>query len=84
MSHKYHAIGSAQFAERLTKGFKGGNYSENGTYVIGDKGDNESLSWVIPIPRPNHISAEDAPNWPELTEDEAYKNKAICKLEDIG
>ena len=34
-----------QFAERLTKGFKGGNYSDDGDWVIGDKGNQDMHMW---------------------------------------
>ena len=37
-----------QFAERLTKGFIEGNYSTDGNWVIGDKGDQDMQTWCNP------------------------------------
>ena len=84
MNRSYIAIGSAQFAERATKGFIGGNYSNDGSYVITENLPGEDYSWVDTISRPGSIPQESAPNWQQMTEEEAYKNKAIVTLEDVG
>lgn len=80
----YCAIGSAQFGELISRGITSGNYSEDGTFVICRKLKGGDYSWVTPIARPNDISAEDAPNWPDdLTHAEAKKAKRIWKLDDV-
>ena len=42
----YCVIGIAQEAKRLTEGFKGGNYSGDGQFILGDKGDQDMCPWV--------------------------------------
>jgi hypothetical protein len=49
MSHPYDKFiycltYKTQFAERLTKGFTGGNYSTDGNWVIGDKGSTTDMN----------------------------------------
>lgn len=42
----YCLIGIAQEAERLENGFKGGNYSGDGQFILGDKCDRDTCPWV--------------------------------------
>tara|TARA_R100001244_G_C5133792_1_gene126406 strand:+ start:285 stop:545 length:261 start_codon:yes stop_codon:yes gene_type:complete len=41
----YCLIYKDQFAEMATKGFKGGNYSTDGNWVLGDKADQDMNMW---------------------------------------
>jgi len=60
-----------QFAERLTKGFTGKNYSQDGNWVIGDKGDQDMHMWCDYRP-------EDYPQW--LTAIMTAHNVTSCCL----
>ena len=50
MSHNnytYHLVPIAQKALRESKGFVGGNISDDGQWIVGDKGDNENcMMWI--------------------------------------
>jgi hypothetical protein len=42
----YHLVHISQKEERISNGFKGGNYSADGQWIIGDKGDRAMQSWI--------------------------------------
>lgn len=76
-SYTYFGFHQDQFGDRASLGFTGGGYSPDGLYVLGTRGNNEPCPECAATARPEDVTEEMAPNWPEMTFDEM---SAITKM----
>ena len=67
----YSAWETTKLTERTAAGFTGGNISEDGTLIVGDKGDQEEPAGALSTPMPSYGSAGEFPNWPLMTNEKA-------------
>jgi len=68
----YTVFGVAQFGIRAGLGFTGGNFSTDGLYVVGDRGETGHCEECDDaLVKPSYIPAEKFPNWPHLSHQEA-------------
>lgn len=83
----YYVVESAQFVERLTKGYAGGNKSTDNSLIIGDKKDQILNNWINTPTLPSYILPSEVPNWPRLSHEEAHNvvnKQASAKFANDG
>lgn len=76
-SYTYFGFHQDQFDDRTALGFTGGGYSPDGLYILGTRGNGEKCPECVVTDRPDGVTEEMAPNWPELTFGEV---SAITKM----
>jgi len=57
---------------RASEGFSGGNFSTDGSLVVGDKGDSLDCECIDHPVKPSYVT-ESMPNFPHLTHEEALQ-----------
>ena len=68
----YTVFGQADFDSRAASGFTGGNFSTDGTMVIGDRGQVEDCEDCDhDLAKPSYLGAMECLNWPHLNHNEA-------------